>query len=204
MKVILLSSGWQGIRSLSSNNPRIDWRLLGEAVNFYEKIGYTYVEVPYIVPDAAVRMTLPTEFAYDEVTGSGGGLVGSAEQSLLSMALNLELPDDIVGRGYVAVTPCFRQEPVLNDLYQRHFMKVELFQINNLNPMALLLDAQWFMSKYAKTQVVRTDEGKDLTVGGIEVGSYGLREGPNGLKWACGTGLALPRFDVARQRQMWG
>lgn len=175
------------------NKPDIDWRLLGAAVSYYQVLGYQYVEVPYVVPEEIIRLTLPPQYDADAVPGLGC-LVGSAEQSLLSM----DLPDGT----YMAVSPCFRPEPVLNELYQRHFMKVELFQLGDvMNPMRMLLDAQGFMNQFVVTEVVRTAEGKDLTVDGIEVGSYGFRNA-RGLSWACGTGLALPRFSVARQKQM--
>lgn len=172
--------------------PEINWRLLGDAVVYYERLGYKYVEVPYVVPEEIIRLTLPPQYDADEVPGLGC-LVGSAEQSLLSM----DLPDG----SYLAVSPCFRPEPVLNEFYQRHFMKVELFQLGGyMNPMQMLLHAQDFMSGYAKVDVIRTDQGKDLVVDGVEVGSYGFRES-GGRKWACGTGLALPRFSVAKNLQ---
>lgn len=172
--------------------PDIDWRMLGEAVSFYKALGYKYVEVPYTVPEEIIRLTLPPQYDADTVAGLGC-LVGSAEQSLLSM--------DLDPGTYMAVSPCFRPEPVLNEFYQRHFMKVELFQLGVfMNPMKMMLDAQRFMDDRAKTEVLRTDQGKDLTVDGIEVGSYGFRSA-RGLSWACGTGLALPRFSVARRKQ---
>lgn len=175
---------------------RIDWRMLADAIRWYEHLGYHYLEVPYAVPKDIIRLTLPPE--YDDSVQPVepfGCLVGSAEQSLL----HLDPPHG----SYVACSPCFRPEPVLNDVYQYHFMKVELFQIGEryLNPTKMMLDAQVFMDRFAKTEVVRTEQGRDLTVDGIEVGSYGFREA-DGRKWACGTGLALPRFDVARQKQL--
>jgi hypothetical protein len=146
------------------------------------------------VPEDIIRLTLPPQYDAPGVEPFGC-LVGSAEQSLL----HLDLPPG----SYVACSPCFRPEPVLNELYQLHFMKVELFQVGDefMNPMRMLMDAQMFMSKFAALEVLRTDQGKDLTVAGIEVGSYGLREA-GGRVWACGTGLALPRFDVARKKQL--
>jgi hypothetical protein len=84
---------------------RIDWKLLAEAVSHYERIGYRYVEVPYGVPEDIIRLTLPEEFACSTVEPFGS-LVGSAEQSLL----HLDLPPG----AYVACSPCFRPEPVLN------------------------------------------------------------------------------------------
>lgn len=174
---------------------RIDWRMLADAIRWYEQLGYLYIEVPYAVPKDIIRLTLPPE--YDDAiqpVEPYGCLVGSSEQSLL----HLDLPHG----DYVACSPCFRPEPVLNDLYQYHFMKVELFQIGkNMSPTKMLLDAQGFMDGFATTEVLHTDQGRDLTVAGIEVGSYGFREA-DGRTWACGTGLALPRFDVARQKQI--
>jgi hypothetical protein len=180
---------------MTNDLTRIDWRLLAKAVSHYEQIGYRYVEVPYAVPKDIIRLTLPPE--YDDSiqpVEPFGCLVGSAEQSLL----HLDLPPGC----YVACSPCFRPEPVLNHLYQYHFMKVELFQTGDgfMNPMQMLLHAQNFMNQYALVEVLRTDQGRDLTINGIEVGSYGYREA-GGRKWACGTGLALPRFDLARQMQ---
>ncbi len=53
------------------------------------------------------------------------------------------------------------------------------------------------MERFTEVEIVATDEGWDLEVNGIEVGSYGFRQS-GGRRWACATGLALPRFDVAR------
>jgi hypothetical protein len=67
---------------------RINWKLLGHAVNHYEMQGYRYVEVPYAVPKDIIRLTLPPE--YDESVQPVepfGCLVGSAEQSLLFLDL---------------------------------------------------------------------------------------------------------------------
>lgn len=169
--------------------------MLAEAVEFYQHAGYKYVEVPYAVPKDIIRLTLPPE--YDDAIQPAepfGCLVGSAEQSLLYL--------DLKPGSYCAVSPCFRPEPILNELYQYHFMKVELFQVGDdfMNPMHMMLDARNFMSKYAAVEVLRTEQGKDLTVAEIEVGSYGFREAGE-RRWACGTGLALPRFDVARKKQ---
>lgn len=173
--------------------PHIDYALLGEAVAHYKALGYRYVEVPYCVSHEIIRLTLPPQYEPDYVSGLGC-LVGSAEQSLLAL--------DLAPGEYMAVSPCFRPEPVLNDFYQRHFMKVELLQIGGayMDHLKMLVDARGFMSHFAQVEVLETPEGHDLTVDGIEVGSYGEREA-RGRRWSCGTGLALPRFDVARKLQ---
>ncbi len=84
--------------------PRIDYALLGRAFDYYLGLGYTYVEVPYAVSHDIIRLTLPPQYEPDYVAGLGC-LVGSAEQSLLSL--------DLGPGSYMAVSPCFRPEPVL-------------------------------------------------------------------------------------------
>ena len=43
---------------------------------------------------------------------------------------------------------------------------------------------------------ISTDEGYDIVLNGIEVGSYGIRQHEN-LRWIYGTGIAEPRFSTA-------
>jgi hypothetical protein len=59
-------------------------------------------------------------------------------------------------------------------------------------------DARYVLSQFSKKAIVvqPTDDCMDLTINGIEVGSYGKREFKN-IKWIYGTGLAEPRFSIA-------
>lgn len=176
--------------------PPIDWFLLGKAVAHYVAGGYTYIEAPWFVDHAIQKMTFEgdafTEINYkvgeEPVQGSPHFLVASGEQSLLA----LDLPP---GR-YVTCTPCFRVEDTCDFLTRPYFMKVELFD-NRDEPSAsmMLSHAREFMRQYVDYRdliEVETSEGTDLTIAGIEVGSYGFRG-----NWAYGTGLALPRFGAA-------
>lgn len=174
---------------------RIDYQLLAEAIAFYETAGYEYVELPYFVPNEIANLTFD---------GNGINitpketLVGSAEQSFLYA----NLPS---GR-YVGCTPCFRHEPVYNELSQPHFMKVELFD-NRLS--ASVLETMHVAQKFMKTICPRvrseiTSAGMDLMVDRIEVGSYGRRcvqTDAFSLEWVYGTGLALPRMSIAAGRR---
>lgn len=185
--------------------PKIDYEMLGQAVAEYEKRGYRYVECPWMVPDHAIRATLPGDAPYWEAAVrceydegrrdafvESYGLVGSAEQSFLT----LDLPPG----HYVGVTPCFRWE-VEENIFTRHtFMKVELFVNHEESElMRVMDDAFEVMSMLGNTNqivTVPTEEGYDFNLFGIEVGSYGERA-TSELAWIYGTGLALPRFSAA-------
>ena len=191
--------------------PMIDYALLGRAVTEYQKRGYVYKEVPWMVPEAPIRATLADEFpAYvagprfdhrdhdGEWIGATDAfeedhyLVGSAEQGFLSMKLK--------PGAYIGVTPCFRHEPVKNLFYQTGFMKAELF-VNRDDGTAerVMQDAREVIGVLSgiDPDITATDIGYDLEIADIEVGSYGERVHPEFGRWVYGTGLALPRFSVA-------
>lgn len=185
--------------------PMIDYVLLGRAVEEYKRRGYVYKEVPWMVPEEAIRATLqapaPSYVACPRYEYPDGGcdafveacyLVGSAEQSFLQMRPK--------PGAYVGVTPCFRHEPVTNIFYQTGFMKVELFvNRDDATVDRVMGDAIEVMSVIAgvSPDVVQTSEGYDLELAEIEIGSYGERIHPEFGRWVYGTGLALPRFNVA-------
>lgn len=185
-------------------NPKIDYALLGKAVEFYRAKGYTYVEVPWAVEYEYIAATLPDRFPRNIIAESRQNsnldkimpLVGSAEQGFL--AIN----DTLAQGAYVGVTPCFRVEDKHDLFYQPWFMKVELYDTRQgADYLSLLSHAsEFYHTLGVSAKVVPTFEGDDLYVEGVEVGSYGSREAL-GIKWNYGTGLALPRFSVARALQ---
>lgn len=180
----------------------INWKRLAEALEFYKARGFTEVAAEWHVPKAVHDITCGEDGRMFHLKDYGV-LVGSAEQSLIGMQLEGRLPP---GR-YVALTPCFRDEgPERDDLHRLHFMKVELYSTLPGDDFygdteELCRSAMAFM----KTQTAQpvsvdpTDEGVDLTINGIEVGSYSCRS-HGGITWTCGTGLAEPRFSMACQR----
>lgn len=179
----------------------IHWVLLGEAMKFYQNRGYKYVEAPWIVHNVMNMITCPHEDFLMKIAGTNSSLVGSAEQSFLSMQLNGKLPKG----KYVSCSPCFRNETAADALHLPYFMKVELYQTDKTeidDMYALIQDAEdFFHSTYSgnKKQGLKrvvTGEGVDIEINGIEVGSYGLRNFSS-HKWIYGTGLALPRFSQA-------
>lgn len=192
--------------------PMIDYALLGRAVEEYQKRGYIYKEVPWLVPEAAIRATLPPQFPayvagprFDHRDHEGNWigatdafeeahyLVGSAEQSFLAM----NLPPG----AYLGVTPCFRHEPVKDIFYQTGFMKAELFvNRDDATVDRVLHDAREVVAVLSgqDPDIVATDIGFDLELAGVEIGSYGERITDQHGRWVYGTGLALPRFSVAK------
>lgn len=176
----------------------IDWNLLAQAMDFYERSGFQRVDVPWTASREAIYSTLPV--GANPVPYGSEFLVGSAEQSFIDRRLSGELSQ---GRRYVTCTPCFRQEPVLNELYQPYFMKVELVVFSNVHwTDEFRRTAFNYFDITARVgeaiEFVRTDIGWDIELNGIEIGSYGFRTW-QGLSWTYGTGLALPRFTVAMQ-----
>lgn len=180
----------------------INWTLIGRATGFYSSKGFTLLEMPWAVDRDVAAVTCLDRgrmFPFEDRV-----LVGSAEQSFMEAQFNQELQP---GR-YVACTPCFRNEPVVDQLHQKWFMKVELFS-NEPQQQGLALEfaklAQKFVRDftwhpehgYLEAEIVATEEGYDLEVAGIEVGSYSTRT-YGGHTWTCGTGLAEPRLSIAR------
>lgn len=162
----------------------IDWALIPEAISYYQDLGYRYTEVPWIVPDQIARQT----FDGDGLMCQAGTLVGSAEQGFLAMPLALDAK-------LVSCSPCFRNEPVVDELHQTWFMKVELYW-GGSHVFECLMDAQKFHEEFFECEALKTSEGYDLIASDIEIGSYGQRT-VAGRTWTYGTGLALPRFSIA-------
>ena len=176
----------------------IDWGKISKAVEYYQKQGYTYTEVPWMVSKKAKQATfdgpcyIPPEM--------NKHLVGSGEQSFVQMMLDNRLKEG----NYVCVTPCFRRrDSAKSRLHLPYFMKCELIVIKKDNGYSVLdtLDILgcamgFFTSLGADPKIVETDEGYDLEHKGIEIGSYGVRES-DGLSWVYGTGIAEPRFSAS-------
>lgn len=181
----------------------IDWWLIGEAVSHYTAAGLKYIEAPWFVSDAAVMVTMPPGRKGHRT--QDGPLVGSAEQSFIQLMMNGTLPPG----KYVAATPCFRDDEV-DELHHRYFMKVELIQVCEPRDLGFEIKIQlhkvvkqaleFFQQHHAGDyQVVETEQGFDIELNGIEIGSYGYREHEQ-FRWVYGTGLAEPRFSTAARK----
>lgn len=183
----------------------IDWSALADAVAFYRTLGYHHVEVPWTAPEEAINTTLPPG-ATPMVVPYLGTLVGSAEQSFVGLDMQGKLDK---GR-FVACTPCFRLGDDDGDLHQPCFMKVELY-INDVVDELTMFEMMGHAGTFFRHRLhrrgkgvgllrhVQTQDGWDLEIGGIEVGSYGLRS-TSGVSWVYGTGCAEPRLSKALER----
>lgn len=173
--------------------PRIDYKKISDSIFYYESLGYSYIEVPWVASKESMEITCPK----DRLLFSTfiGNLIGSGEQSFLN------------GRQYLpkgkflCATPCFRDEPVLDQYHLNYFFKTELIithsqSYNDFHD--IIGDAFGFFEKYInhsdKLRIIETEQGKDIILNGIEVGSYGIRS-YKGFDWVYGTGCAEPRLS---------
>lgn len=183
----------------------IDYSLLAQAIIYYKEMGFTQIEVPWIVREEHALATAPKgERGVGYVTDSGGYLVCSAEQGFIALLRNGSLEKE---KLYFSVSPCFRNE-LSSEVSSKQFVKLELFaytddargDLNILNRDLIASNieeyAYRFFSSFTDVKIVSTDIGTDIChVDGLELGSYGFRE-IDGLFCIYGTGLALPRAQV--------
>lgn len=186
----------------------IRWDLLHETTEHFQERqygGFRFIDVPWLVTERAIRSTFQGNI-HEALPGQYA--VGSAEQSFAQLLLDGVLDPK---ESYVALSPCFRDEPVIDELHKPHFMKVELirpFKGDGREDRLIALDAAyWFNTltdRYSyrckhKVELVQTPEGYDVNVNGIEVGSYGIRHF-EGFSWVYGTAMAEPRFSTAMSK----
>lgn len=175
-----------------------------DAQAYYEKLGYENIEVPWFVSREATNSTIPFGShplsVFTSPSGSVfsfGDLVGSGEQGFIQMLLDGKFS---TGK-YQTITPCFRDEPVVDLIHRRAFLKLELIDLtDNRSSGAMLKQAQDFHELYLDTAVQVNWDGYDLTTkDGLELGSYGIRWYKD-FHWVYGTGFAEPRVSYALAR----
>lgn len=173
----------------------IDYSRLSRSLSFFEKNGIIRIELPWTVTKAVSEITKPDGKSEWEITGKSKVLVASGEQSFLYLYLKGFLPK---GR-FMGITPCFRDE-VFDVTHTKYFMKNEIIitdKVDEENLLWLVRTCKKFFEIELKREVkiVKTDEGYDLEVDGIEIGSYGIRSCEY-LDWIYGTALAEPRMSL--------
>lgn len=192
----------------------IDYKLLGKAQGIYTKMGYEFIEVPWIVDSYASRATNPPVNGVFELN-DGSHLVGSAEQGFIEIMGQLK-----IGKKYAAISPCFRRNDNRDKYHQEMFMKLELFSYKNdidgqeLFAGGLFQDAtdafyELGIDEEKLYGLLTTDSNIDLCVKVsashatndlLEIGSYGTRT-IRDFTINYGTGLALPRFQFGLTEQ---
>lgn len=201
------------------------YRNLLSAMQYYTNAGYHPLDVPWCVSDEAMTITRPVWAGTVNASYLAGGKqqcpVASAEQSFIQLQLDQVARFGMLLTGtYVAITPCFRNEPELDDLHQPYFMKVELYDgAANLIPEiadprlnAMIERAERFFHRYLDVVVIPNEEYDPLKVGQafdivtkegrIELGSYGIRKHPKVGTWVYGTGCAEPRLSYAIEQDI--
>lgn len=198
----------------------IDYEKIASAVDHYKGYGYQYLDVPWMVREDSIRITLPDNRESFRVSGHASGkqyghLVASGEQSLLEIRGDLS-----EHQKYLCVTPCFRDEHRADPLHKRYFLKVELmevvphdlikgqFSFNVLEAYAapkvkrMMYEASRFLMAYVPTSEVpmlaepNSICAFDLQCEEFELGSYGVRWTKDfDFAWIYGTGCAEPRLS---------
>ena len=186
----------------------IDYNKIASALDYYQGLGYQYIEVPWVVEPAFDYATKPNnkkafEVRLDHIGLSEpiqvGNLIASGEQAFLQLAVK----EGLKGR-YVCATPCWRDDKP-DALHQRQFFKVELFQVNDPHRpmMDMMLDAADFFHRYVRCHFeIKGEDAYDVVTRGkgIELGSYGVRTqeiSGQTISWVYGTGCAEPRLSTA-------
>lgn len=173
----------------------IDYNRIGRSIEFFEKVGIQRIESPWTVTKAVSTITKPEGKIDWEIIGKDKVLVASGEQSFLYLYLKGFLPKG----KYQTVTPCFRDE-VFDVTHTKYFMKNEIIITDKVDKESLL----WLVNTCKKffeietkreVNIVKTDDGYDLEIDGIEIGSYGIRSCEY-LDWIYGTALAEPRMSL--------
>lgn len=182
----------------------IDYALLGKAQTYYQHLGYSELAVPWIISHEAQNATRPPDRR--EFYTLDGYLNSSGEQSFLELLLS-----GVRLTKHSCITSCFRDE-IPDRLHQRAFVKLELINtdVSEANLQIMIHDAKTFFDqlspKSSPVQVILTDlvtRSFDIIDGthGIELGSYGIRTYKS-YRWIYGTGLALPRFSIAQEKDV--
>lgn len=172
-----------------------------DALKYYKDKGYVMIDVPQCVDFDVSQHTKPE--GLPELFHRGMKVyVASAEQSFLQLLKEGKLPNG----KYMAVTPCYRHEPYLDDTHYSMFLKLELIVVGSDDVSNVVEDSFNFLSEYMECNVVTTNEGVDtkdiITLQGDELGSYGVRKTLDNTPYVYGSGIAEPRLSMCMQKQI--
>lgn len=164
-----------------------------KAINFYGDKGYEMLDVPMICSSDSCNVTKPE--GNESFNHDNDSYVGSAEQSFIELYSCGQLPDG----KFMALTPCYRDEPEINDLHLNIFLKLELIHVGDkfVNENQIIKDSFEFFSIYGQPIVTKESYVTDININDIEVGSYGTRAFPDGKVYVFGTGIAEPRLSYS-------
>ena len=169
----------------------IDYSLIDSSVKWYEKNGFSRIELPWTVTEAIDNITKPNDRISFQLKHNDKCLVASGEQSFLYLYLKGFLPKG----SYFGITPCYRMES-FDFLHTKYFIKNELIKTDKVNYNELQNVVDICLNFYRKylpdAEVIEWEEGYDIEIKGKELGSYGIRS-CEFLDWIYATGCAEPR-----------
>ncbi len=173
----------------------VSTHLILDAINYYTKLGYRLIDVPQCV-DLEVSQHTKPEGTPEKFHKGVQVYVASAEQSFIQLHKQQELPDG----KYMALTPCYRHESILNDTHYSMFLKLELIVVGESCGYQVMHDSLGFFKPLTaqESYFIATEEGVDtydIMCDDIEIGSYGVRKMLDGTVYTYGTGIAEPRFS---------
>lgn len=171
----------------------IDYKIISNSIDFYEKKGFNRIESPWTVSEYVDNQTKPKGVTSFQLKHNNKCLVASGEQSFLYLYLK-----DFLPKGqFQTTTPCFRFES-FDYSHSKYFIKNELIKtdiVNNSELDKIVENCFDFFKIYIpKTEIIKTPIGFDIEYNGNELGSYGIRENEF-LKWIYATGCAEPRLS---------
>lgn len=162
--------------------------------------------VPGLVDPDVMMHTCPPGAIDNRLVGAGKDtVVASAEQSFLQ----LDKDGGLEAGDWMAMTPCYRSEPVFDEVHLPVFLKLELMRLKDLPNIFARDDAMDLAQKMQKfflefygmpTSLLETEDGWDVMYEDLELGSFGVRRTMTGRSYICGTGLAEPRASIALLR----
>lgn len=195
------------------------YRHLINALIYYEDSSFNPIDVPWAVSREAMNITRPAWAGPATLNYVAGGQelcpVASGEQSFLQLQLDARSRGENITGRWVTMTPCFRNEEVVDDLHQPYFQKVELIQwidpektsrVRDDLDLMIQLASEFFRTYMNVAVIPNTDPDPIGSVAfdivslrsRIELGSYGIRNHESVGGWIYGTGLAEPRFSYVR------
>lgn len=184
--------------------PTINWKLIVLTHDYWENQKFEHVNVPWLVNRKYTAITHNNADDWNVLWTRKGDLVGSAEQGFIQSRYDGQLKQG----KFIATSPCFRTDS--QDItHQTHFMKSELHINDEVTKEVLhsiLHRAEIFFNTIATSNTVKVvhkprDDEYDITLNGIEIGSYGIRQFGT-YKWIYGTAIAEPRFSIADKQKL--
>jgi hypothetical protein len=195
----------------------LHYQHLIHAIKYYEKAGFKWLDVPWTVSKEVLYLTRPVWIQGEPPTYIAGGQemcpVASAEQSYLQMQMDAIAAGQPMTGSYVTMSPCFRNEAVLDELHLPYFMKVELIswdKTTHEDLSKMVAHARLLFEENLWVDCIKNTDPDPIGVAafdlitantGIELGSYGIREHPKVGRWLYGTGLAEPRYSTALEKE---